>query len=518
MTSAGSATPPSHVDVAVIGAGAGGLTVAFGLARAGKRVALIERGPVGGDCTNVGCIPSKTLLVEARRFAARGITIDDPRWPDLVAEVLRTVRTRRDALRDHEEHLLTIEPRLSLIVGRASLVGRGELVVAPSEDRSVASSSHAVDRPLTIRARKIVVATGARPAWTDIPGLPRERTHTNEDLFDLTHPPRHLVVVGAGAIGVEMTTAFALLGVRVTVVEAGPRILPAVSHDAAEVVAARLRARGVDFHTGARTVAFDDDRSVLTIQVGDDATQVDVPDVDRVLLALGRRPNVEGLGLEQAGVQVGPSGIVTDARHATTVPGIDAIGDVTGRARFTHAANAQGRRVVRRTLLPWLPLIAEGAYPAATFSIPEVATIGPSLDALTRIHPAGSIVTHRVDLADVDRGYVDGTRDGFVEVHASALGGRVLAATVVGDGASEIVNLLVWWQRRGVSLWQGSRHVVAYPAASEAIKKVADAFVFAALGSIRTRIASYVRQRPSVWGTWISSRFGARGRGYDRAR
>ena len=186
--------------------------------------------------------------------------------------------------------------------------------------------------------------------------------------------------------------------------------------------------------------------------------------------------------------------------------GVYAIGDATERAKFTHAANAQGRRLVRHLTAPWLPLVPEGDYPAATFTDPEVAQIGPSSEDLEARFGADLVVRHRVDLKDLDRGYVDGLEAGFVEVHAMRLTGRVLAATVVGPHAAEVVQLLVWLQRRRGSLWQLSRHVVAYPALAEGLKKVADAFVFATLPALPRELGRYLRQR------WRTPGRGAAGR------
>jgi pyruvate/2-oxoglutarate dehydrogenase complex dihydrolipoamide dehydrogenase (E3) component len=225
-----------------------------------------------------------------------------------------------------------------------------------------------------------------------------------------------------------------------------------------------------------------------------------------VLMALGREPALDGLaarpgGLEALGIRVGPLGIVTDRAHRTTLGGVYAIGDVTERAKYTHAANAQGRRLMRHLMVPWLPLVAEGDYPSATFTDPEVAQVGPTLAALGRRFHRASIVSHRVDLAALDRGYVTGLRDGFVLLHARRLSGRLLSATVVGPHASELIQLLTWAQRRRLSLWQLSRHVVAYPALSEGIKRAADAFVVATLPALPRELLAYLRlrwRRPSA--------------------
>jgi pyruvate/2-oxoglutarate dehydrogenase complex dihydrolipoamide dehydrogenase (E3) component len=474
--------PPERFDAVVIGAGSGGLTVAYGLARLGKSVALVEADAVGGDCTNVGCVPSKTLLQAARALAARGLRAGDPGWAAAAAEVLAHVRAKRDVLRAREDHEVASEAHLTLVRGRARLLAADRVGVAAADGRA-----------RTLTAPTVVVATGARPIVLDLPGLPPERTLTNANLFDLERAPERLVVVGGGAIGAEMATAFARLGSRVALVEAGPRLLPASSPAAGAVVADGLRALGVEVLLAARAERFDPAAGTLHVATGDGPRPIE--GVDRVLFAVGRRPNVEDLGLEALGVRLGRGGIATDAAHRTSVRGVYAIGDATERAKFTHAANAQGRRLVRHRTAPWLPLVPEGDYPAATFTEPEVAQVGPPLEALEARYGPELVATHRVELASLDRGYVDGLEAGFVEVHAMRLTGRVLAATVVGPHAAEVVQLLVWLQRRRGSLWQLSRHVVAYPALAEGLKKVADAFVFATLPALPRELGRYLRHR-----------------------
>ncbi len=479
--------PAERFDAVVVGAGSGGLTVAYGLARLGKAVALVESGPVGGDCTNVGCVPSKTLLQAARALAARGVRAGDPAWELAAAEVLAHVRAKRDALRAREDVEVASEPNLTLVRGRARL---------RAADRVAVIAADGTER--TLSAATVVLATGARPIVLDLPGLPPERMLTNANLFDLERAPEHLAVVGGGAIGAEMATAFARLGSRVTLVEAAPRLLPASPAAAGAAVADGLRALGVAVLVAAKAERYDPATGALHVATEPGATVV--AGVDQVLFAVGRRPNVEGLGLEALGVRVERGGIATDRAHRTSVRGVYAIGDASERAKFTHAANAQGRRLVRHLTAPWLPLVPEGDYPAATFTDPEVAQVGPSLEDLQARFGADLVATHRVDLKDLDRGYVEGLGAGFVEVHAMRLTGRVLAATVVGPHAAEVVQLLVWLQRRRGSLWQLSRHVVAYPALAEGLKKVADAFVFATLPALPRELGRYLRHRGRALG------------------
>ncbi len=498
-------------DAVVVGSGAGGLTVAIGLARLGRRVALVEAGDVGGDCTNVGCIPSKTLLDLSARLRASGLAPGEPAWVDAARDALAEVRRRRDAVRAHDEGLLAAEPRITLVRGRGRLVAAGAVEVATA------------DGARTLRAPRVVLATGARPLRIELPGLPPDRVLTNEELFELPAPPTHLAVLGGGPIGVEMATAFVRLGSRVTLVEALPRLLPGGEPEASDLVAASLRRLGVDVRLGVRAVGFDAASGTLALAADapagvasaasppeaattatDAASAADpaapVAGVERVLMALGRRPNADDLttdpgGLTALGIRLGRQGIVTDGSHRTGLRGVYAIGDVTERAKFTHAANAQGRRLVRHLIAPWLPLLPEGDYPAVTFGEPEVAQIGPPLAALQRRWHPDAIVSQRVALAELDRGRVSGLDAGFALLHARRFSGRLLSATVAGPHAGELIQLLTWAQRRRVTLWQLSRHVVAYPTLSEAIKQAADAFFFATLAALPRELMAYLRHR-----------------------
>lgn len=497
------APPPVETfDAVVVGAGSGGLTVAFGLARLGRRVALVEGDDVGGDCANIGCIPSKTLLHATERLRAGPLEPGTPAWAEAATAILADVRRRRDELRDHETADVEAEPRLTLVRGYGRLVAADRVDVVARYHVDDVVAPHQVDDVVVrrLQARAVVLSTGAHAVVIDLPGLARDRALTNATLFDLLHPPAHLAVLGGGAIGAEMATAFAKLGSRVTLIEALPRLLGAGEPEASAVIEAALRARGVDVRTGQRATGYD--AATLTLQLADAEGRPATPvvGVDRVLLALGRRPATERLsalpgGLEALGIRLGRAGIVTDRSHRTTLRGVYAIGDVSERAKFTHAANAQGRRLVRHLAAPWLPLTAEGDYPTATFTDPEVAQIGPTLAQLQqRCHP-DAIVSHRVALADLDRGYVTGLTTGFVLLHARRFSGRLLSATVVGPHASEWAQLLTWAQRRRLSLWQLSRHVVAYPALAEGIKRAADAFVFATLPALPRELGAYLRLR-----------------------
>jgi pyruvate/2-oxoglutarate dehydrogenase complex dihydrolipoamide dehydrogenase (E3) component len=458
----------------VIGAGSGGLTVAVGLANLGKPVAVIEALHVGGDCTNVGCVPSKTLIHQAEERGATDAT-----------GALAEVRRKRDTLRDKETHEFSEVPNLSLIFGRARLTSRRQVVVAlPEGGEQVLSAQH------------IVIATGARPRRLAIPGLPAERILTNETVFELPAAPRHLAILGGGVIGMELAFAFRKLGSRVSVVTTAPRVMDKFIPEVSEALGDALRQHGMAVYTGASAHSYDPAAETLRVQQGSKVIALD--GVDDVLVAIGRERNLEGLGLEVAGVRFNArEGITTDSYGRTNVPGIYAIGDVTPTSAFTHSANAQGRRVAQRIAFPFLPARApEPFYPSATFSDPEVATAGMNQQQIAaRYHPQ-LIKRIRVDLVtQTDRGYTDDLQQGFIIVDALRLTGKILAVTIVGPRASEMITLFTLAIQEQISLYKLYRVVYPYPTFSSGIQKVADAFLRETLSGLRSELATYLRYR-----------------------
>ena len=526
-----SAPRPERFHTVVVGAGSGGLTVAVGLARLGRAVALVEDGEIGGDCTNVGCIPSKTLIELARSCARER----SEELESAAREALAETRRRRDALRVHEEGWLAGLDGITLVRGRARLTRgnrRTPEVLVESRDGDLRS----------LQADRVVLATGSRALVPPVPGLQADaragaeagnpgggdeagspggsdeagsrggtdEAHavlTNATLFDLRSPPAHLAVIGAGSIGCEMAFAFTRLGSRVTLIEMADRVLPASEPEASAVVSSRLAALGVGVITGSIVRAHDASsrslvlaRTAATVGATETAgahgaAPADVlNDVERVLVAVGRRPNSDGLGLEDIGIRVDGRGAVeVDGAYRTSTAGVYAIGDLIGGG-FTHVAHAQGRRLVRYLSLP-LPLLPEGDHSHVAFTEPEVGQVGPTLEQLRRRWHEDLLSVHKVALRDTDRGLTQGLEDGFVQLVAMRGSGRLLAATVVAAQASEILPVLTWAQRRRVPLWQLTRMEVAYPALSEAVRLAADQFVFGSLPRLHRDLGTYLRRR-----------------------
>ena len=457
-------------DVIVIGAGSGGLTAAAGLSRLGKRVALVERGAIGGDCTNLGCIPSKTLIHAAKHHGGAS-----------AREVLAHVRARRDAFRDHETAWVQNLEGLTLVRGQARFVAPHQVEVS-SDDGHL--------RGLT--AAHIVIATGSRPCRLEIEALPVHRVLTNESMFDLEDAPRHLAIIGGGAIGCEMAFAFRRLGSRVSLVQRSERVLIDLEPEAGALIERRMEQAGIELHVDAQPRRWSEPMRILTIHGG--GRSLDVPDVDRVLMAVGREPNCD-LRLASAGVRADGSGIPTDRSSRTNVRHIFAVGDVTPGGGTTQAANAQGRQVVRAIAFPWLPTGPTQIVPSVVFTDPEVAHAGPPATELQARFAPGLIRTLRLDLATTDRGYTMGLAEGLLQVHAMRLTGRVLSATIAAPGAGEMIPLLTLAIQRRIPLWSLSRLVLPYPILSEALKQITDDFMFEAIGSLRTEAALYLRHR-----------------------
>ncbi len=476
-------------DLVVIGAGAAGLTAAGGAARFGLRVALIERDRMGGECLNSGCVPSKALLAAARRahllrtggtmgVAGSDVAVD-------YAGVRAHVQGAIAAIAPHDSPERFRAWGVEVIMGVARFTGRRTVEVAQGE---------AGDR--TLRAPRIVIAAGSRPAVPDIEGLGSVPFLTNETLFDLPVLPRHLVIFGAGAVGLEMAQAFRRLGAAVTVIEAG-QALARDDAEAAATVLRQLAAEGVALRTGTR---------ISQVSAVPDGVRVEMSPGEAVtgshlLLAVGRKPSLHGLGLDAAGVAAGVDGVTVDRRRRTSNSAVFAIGDCRAGPRLTHAAGYEGT-VAAMNIALGLPAAADfAALPAVTYTDPELAQLGLTERAARERY--GRVRVDRVAFADNDRAVAEGETAGFLKVIRAR--GRVVGVTTVGAGAGELVLPWSLLMRGKASLWAVSGTVVAYPTRSEASKAAAFAayegliFGRAARGWART-LAAARRGAASLYG------------------
>ncbi|MFN8108548.1 MAG: FAD-dependent oxidoreductase [Thermoleophilia bacterium] len=437
-------------SLVVVGGGAGGLSAARAAVAMGVRPLLVSEGPLGGECTHTGCVPSKALIRAARTgegFAGARERVD--------AAIARIAATEDEASLAREG--------IDVLRGRARFTAPGRLDM----------DGRAVSAP------RVVLATGTRPVVPPIPGLDGVPVLTNENVFTLPACPSSLAVIGAGAVGCELAQAFARLGARVFLIERLQRLLAAEEPAASTVVTAALTRGGVTVHTGITVaeVGVTPDGVVLTL---DDGSRVEV---QRVLVAAGRRPAVEGLGLDRAGVTLTDSGHVrVDARLATSAPGVFAAGDVTGLLPFTHAADEMGR-VAARNALSRHPhaRFARAAVPWVTFTDPEVARVG--LTEAQAAHIRGARVAE-VPMSEVDRAVIEDRTEGFVRLIAGPRpvlgdrwGGRLLGATIVAPRAGEMIHEAALAMRTGMFTGRLAQTVHAYPTWSVAVRMAAAQFV-----------------------------------------
>jgi pyruvate/2-oxoglutarate dehydrogenase complex dihydrolipoamide dehydrogenase (E3) component len=452
--------PASRYHLVVIGAGTAGLVTAAAAAGLGARVALVEQHLMGGDCLNVGCVPSKAIIGASRawhvgagaaaRFAGPSVTGQGD-----FGSVMERMRRLRSGIApvDGAERFRSLG--VDVFLGRAEFQSGDALRVGDA----------------SLRFRRAVIATGARAAVPPVPGLADADYHTNESIFTLTRRPERMVVLGGGPIGCELAQAFQRLGVSVTLLQDAERILPRDDVETSAVVAASLEADGVRIETAVRVidVTRGPDGSVMRYATAS-ATSTAAPAL--LLVATGRAPNVEGLGLERAGVEFTERGVTVDNNLRTSNRRIFAAGDVCSPYRFTHAADAQARLVVQNALFPGRRKASVLVIPWATYTDPEVAQVGlTEQDAQTSGHKVDVI---RVGLEHVDRAILDGRTDGFVKILLAPGSDRILGATVVAPHAGDLISEVAVAMTNGLGLGALGRTVHPYPTVAEAFRKAAD--------------------------------------------
>lgn len=434
-------------DLAVIGGGAAGLAAARTGAARGGRVVLVSHGPIGGECTFTGCVPSKTLIEQATRGASFDKAIKHVR--EAVARIAAT-----------ETSEVLAGEGIDVLAGRAAVTGAaGTIVVAGHQ----------------VRARAVVLATGSRPAIPAIRGLADLPYLTNETVFGLTRPPDSLAVLGGGAIGCELAQAFRRLGVEVTVIEAAHRLLPAEDPQASQVIEQVFRREGIRLHLGVTVTDAEDDADGVRLTIGPDR----IVEARRLLLATGRRPATGGLDIDTAGVRTDGRGfITTNKRLATSTPGIYAAGDVTGRLPYTHAAYAMGR-VAAINALGGRAAFTTDAIPRVTFTDPEVAHVGRAADQAAG---RGARIAH-LAMSELDRAITADRTDGFIKLIAAPRrllghrgGGRLIGATIVAARAGEMIHEPALAIHTRMFTGRLAQTVHAYPTWSIGIQQAAAQF------------------------------------------
>jgi pyruvate/2-oxoglutarate dehydrogenase complex dihydrolipoamide dehydrogenase (E3) component len=458
-------------DICVIGAGSGGLSVAAGAQQMGSETVLIEKGKMGGDCLNTGCVPSKALLAaghaaEAMRDGQRfGITASPPNvdWAQVHAHVHGAIAT--------------IEPNDS--VERFESLG---VNVIQSEGRFIDRRTvEAGDTRIT--ARRFVIATGSSALVPPITGIENVPYLTNETVFELKELPRHLIVVGGGPIGLEMAQAFRNLGANVTVLEMFS-IMPKDDSDLVDVVRKKLVAQEINLREGVKVVRLEKSADGITVFV-EKGGQEESINGSHLLIAAGRKANVDGLGLEEAGVDYARTGIKVDARLRTTNKKIFAIGDVAGGPQFTHMAGYHAGIVIRNALFR-LPAKSDiRALPWVTYTDPELAQVG-----LTEAEAKKQGLDHKVltwHFEENDRAIAEGNMDGFIKAIVTPKG-HILGAGIAGAHAGELIQTWVLAMSNKLKIGAIAGMISPYPTRGEISKRAAGSFYTPSLFSKRTQM------------------------------
>ncbi|HLV01858.1 MAG TPA: mercuric reductase [Acidobacteriota bacterium] len=471
--------PAASYHLVVIGAGTAGLVTAAAAAGLGARVALIERYLMGGDCLNVGCVPSKALIRSARAAAegaraARFGVIDGKSSEVDFAAVMERMRRVRSSISKHDSAYRFRDLGVDVFLGEARFSGPRNIHVAGK----------------TLRFKKAVIATGTKPAHPHIPGLFQAGFLTNETVFSLTRLPQRLAVIGAGPIGCELAQAFQRFGSRVSLLESADRILTREDRDAADLLEQRLTQEGVALHLGCRirSIKRIGDAKVLSFEG-------EGPDlyVDEILVATGRIPNVEGLDLSVAGVAFdAQTGVSVNERLQTTNRRVYAAGDVCFPYKHTHTADAMARIAVQNALFLGRKKTTDLIIPWCTYTDPEVAQVGMSEEEARE--KGLKVDTFVQSMMGVDRAVTDG-EEGFVKILVEKGKDRILGATIVASHAGEMISELTLAMNLGAGLSKLSSVIHPYPTQAEAIRKIADAYN-------RTRLTPFVKKLLSTWLSW----------------
>ena len=471
--------PADLYNMVVIGAGVGGLVSASIGAALGARVALVERHLLGGDCLNWGCVPSKAIIRSSRVWAdikqahQYGFRVPQNVEVDFAA-VMERMRRLRSGISQNDS--------------AARFTGLG-VDVFLGEARFTAPDAIEVDG-LKLCFKKAVIATGARAYIPEIPGLDQAGYLTNETIFQLTERPGHLLVLGGGPIGCEMAQAFSRLGSRVTIVQNVSRILPRDDQEAAEIVQSQFIQENIDIRVDSTVtrVTTDGDQKQVEINTKSGAETISA---DAILVSTGRSPNVDGLGLETAGVDFDQrQGVQVNPYMQTANPKIYAVGDVCMAYKFTHAADAVARIVARNALFPGKSKADGLIIPWCTYTDPEIAHVG--MTPMQALEKQIEIDTYRCDFSEVDRAVLDGEEDGFVKIHVNKGTDKIIGATIAARHAGDMINEITIAMTHKIGLGKLSGVIHPYPTQAEAIRKTADAYNRTRLTPTKKKIISLV--------------------------
>ena len=469
---------PQHFDLAIVGAGSGGLSVAAGAAQLGARVVLFEKHKMGGDCLNYGCVPSKAVIAAAHvaetirsggQFGVNGHepVIDFAKVNAHVHGVIAAIAPN-DSVERFQKLGVTVVEAPAKFVSQAEIEAAGQRYTA----------------------RRFVVATGSKAFVPPIAGIKDVKAYTNETIFDLTEAPGHLIVIGGGPIGIEMAQAHRRLGCKVTVIEA-VSLMPKDDVDAVAVVRALLLKEGLSLIEGAKVDGVSQAGNGVAVGIVRGGRNETITGT-HLLVAAGRRANVNDLGLDAAGIAFSPMGIEVDARLRSSNKKVFAIGDVAGGYQFTHIAGYHAGIVVRNALFNVPAKVDYSAVPWVTYTDPELAHVGQTLAQAQKTGPTAKATTWQ--LHENDRAQAERATEGFIKV-VTTQGGRIIGATIVSRHGGELILPWVIAVQKKMTMRDMTGIIAPYPTLGEISKRAAGAYFTPQLFSERTRSIVRFMQR-----------------------
>jgi pyruvate/2-oxoglutarate dehydrogenase complex dihydrolipoamide dehydrogenase (E3) component len=474
--------PAPRYNLVVIGAGTAGLVTAAGAVGFGAKVALVEKRLLGGDCLNVGCVPSKSIirssrvvaeLRDANRFGIQGPQIIEADF-SAVMERMRRLRAR---ISEHDSARRFQNLGVDVFLGEGHFAGLDVVGVGGK----------------TLRFKKAVIATGSRPYVPPIDGLIDAGFLTNETVFSLTEQPRRLAVIGGGPIGCELAQAFRRLGSEVYLFHSASHILNREDSDAAEIIQQSFLRDGIHLILKCKTKRVEKRNGEKVIHIACEEKEGAIA-VDEILVGVGRTPDVEGLNLEAAGVKYDRrEGVIVNDYLQTTNSNIYAAGDISLKYKFTHMADAAARIVIQNALFLGRKKASTLTIPWCTYTDPEIAHVGMyERDAREN---GIAVETFTRNLKEVDRAIADGEEEGFVKIHVKKGTDKILGATIVAPHAGEMINEITLAVVGNLGLKNLANVIHPYPTQTEAIKHVADAYN-------RTRLTPFIKRLLKKWLTW----------------
>ncbi|MDF2378637.1 MAG: NAD(P)/FAD-dependent oxidoreductase [Candidatus Gracilibacteria bacterium] len=472
-------------DTIILGAGSGGLTAYMALSSIGKKVLLVEKDKMGGECTNTGCIPSKSLIHQAKKYR-EGIEIHgrSNEMEVFRKNALSAVRNMVKHIRDEEEPEPLIEKyKNSVVRGTGSLIDKHTVKVVREQHTK------------RYTAKTIIIATGSRARTVPVEGLEQRNLLTNENVFDLKEIPEHLLILGGGPIGCELGQALTHLGTKVSIVNKRDYIMPRDEEECAKQTEEVFRSQGIQIFNNA-TIHEVKGRVAVIEQEVDGKKHKHSVDFQYLLQGVGRIPNLDDLNLKELGVKYNDRMIFVDKHYRTSVKNIYAIGDVSSQAKFTHTAEDQGRHIMKRMIFPWYPAETKKPVPHVTYLDQEVAGVGYTYSEAVEKYGKKNVVKVSVDFGVSDRAKTDEVTKGVLIAICAPLTGKIYGAHIMGKNAGEMIGVFTLAIQEKVSMYKLNKMIVPYPTLSQAIKFLTDEY----LADSSENVKKYL---PRIVGRWV---------------